>query len=47
MEMSQGNSLYSSLKQTKMSFFFFYKTGEQEDGAGSVWGFRTSGKGRR
>jgi hypothetical protein len=25
MEMSQGNSLYSYLKQTKMSFFF-YKT---------------------
>jgi hypothetical protein len=29
MEMSQGNSLYIYLKQTKMSFFFFRKT-EQE-----------------
>jgi hypothetical protein len=25
MEMSQGNSPYGYLKQTKMSFFFFYK----------------------
>jgi hypothetical protein len=25
MEMSQGNSLYSYLKQTKMSFFFLFK----------------------
>jgi hypothetical protein len=24
-EMSQGNCLYSYLKQTKMPFFFFYK----------------------
>jgi hypothetical protein len=29
MEMSQGNSLSSSIKQAKMSFFFFYKFGEQ------------------
>jgi hypothetical protein len=29
-EMSQGNSLCSCLKQTKMTFFFFYKMGEQE-----------------
>jgi hypothetical protein len=28
--MSQGNSLYSYPKQTKMSSFFFYKIGEQE-----------------
>jgi hypothetical protein len=26
MEMSQGNSLYSYLKQTKMSFFFLTKS---------------------
>jgi hypothetical protein len=26
MEMSQGNSLYSYLKQAKMPFFFFTKT---------------------
>jgi hypothetical protein len=32
MEMSQGNSLCSYLKQAKMSFFFFYKIGGQEDG---------------
>jgi hypothetical protein len=25
MEMSEGNSLYSSLKQMKKSFFFFHK----------------------
>jgi hypothetical protein len=32
MEMSQGNSLYSYLKQTKRSFFFFfYKIGEQDE----------------
>jgi hypothetical protein len=30
MEMSQGNSLCSYFKQTKISFFFFYKIGEQE-----------------
>jgi hypothetical protein len=29
-EMSQGNCLCSYLKQTKMSFFFFYKTREQK-----------------
>jgi hypothetical protein len=30
MEMSQGNSLCSYIKQTIMSFFFFYKIREQE-----------------
>jgi hypothetical protein len=34
MEMSQGNSLCSYLKQTRMSFFFIYKIGEQEGRAG-------------
>jgi hypothetical protein len=29
MEMSQGNSLCSYLKQTKIPFFFFYKIREQ------------------
>jgi hypothetical protein len=39
MEMSQGNSLCSYLKQTKMSFFsFFYKIGEQEGWTGPSWG---------
>jgi hypothetical protein len=39
METSQGNSLYSYLKQTKMSFFlFFYKIKEQEGRTGTVWG---------
>jgi hypothetical protein len=38
MEMPQGNSLCSYLKQTKMTFFFCYKTGEQEDRTGPVWG---------
>jgi hypothetical protein len=35
MEMSQGNSLNSCLKQTKIPFF---KNGEQEDKTGPVWG---------
>jgi hypothetical protein len=43
MEMSQGNSLYSYLKQTKMSFF--YKSGEQEGITGSVFVVGISGKG--
>jgi hypothetical protein len=30
MEMPQGNSLCSYVKQAKMSFFFFYKSEEQE-----------------
>jgi hypothetical protein len=48
MEMSQGNSLCSYLKQTKMSFF---KNREQEGKTGPVWGLvpvggrRTEGKG--
>jgi hypothetical protein len=37
MEMSQGNSLCSYLKQTKSNFFsFFYKIRKQECGAGHV-----------
>jgi hypothetical protein len=37
MEMSEGNSLYGYLKQTKMSvFFFFYKTREKESGTSPV-----------
>jgi hypothetical protein len=45
MEMSQGNFLCDYLKQTKMSFFFFYKIGEQvlsgelvPVGGGRMWG---------
>jgi hypothetical protein len=34
MEISQENSLYSYLKQTKMSFL---KNGKQEGKAGLVW----------
>jgi hypothetical protein len=37
MEMSQGNSLCSYLKQ-KCYFFFFYKIREQEGRIGPVWG---------
>jgi hypothetical protein len=44
MEMSQGNSLCSYLKSTKLSFFFFYKIVEQEGRTGLVWGVGTSGK---
>jgi hypothetical protein len=40
--MSQGNSLYNYLKQTKMSFFA-YKNEEQEGRIGPVWGVGTSG----
>jgi hypothetical protein len=36
MEMSQGNSLYNYLKQTKMSFF---KNREEEGKAGPMWGW--------
>jgi hypothetical protein len=47
MEMSQGNSLCSDLKQTKISlFFFFYKIGKQEGGTGPVWLVGTSVGGR-
>jgi hypothetical protein len=47
MEMSQEKSLCSDLKQTKMSFFFFFKMGEEGDGTGLVWGggHGTSGMG--
>jgi hypothetical protein len=37
MKISQGNSLCSYLKQTKMSFFFFHKIREQEDGTDPAW----------
>jgi hypothetical protein len=49
MEMSQGNSLCSYLKQTKMSFFFIYKIIEQEGGTGPGLGVRVvpvGGEGR-
>jgi hypothetical protein len=36
MEISQGNSLYSYLKETKMSFFF-NKIREQEGRTGPAW----------
>jgi hypothetical protein len=42
MEMSQGNSLCSYLKQTKMSFF---KSREQEGESGPVWGLAPVGEG--
>jgi hypothetical protein len=38
MEMSQRYAWYSFLKETKMSFFYFYKTGEQEGRTGSAYG---------
>jgi hypothetical protein len=38
MEMSPGKLLYSYLKQTKMSFFFFYKIAKQEGATGPFWG---------
>jgi hypothetical protein len=38
MEMSQGNSLCSYLKQTKMPFFFFYKIREWEGRKGPASG---------
>jgi hypothetical protein len=39
MEMSQSNILYNYLKQTKMSFFFFFtKNGEKESKTNPVWG---------
>jgi hypothetical protein len=49
MEMSQGNSLYSYLKQKKMSFFSFIKIREQESRTGPDWwgeGVGTSGRRR-
>jgi hypothetical protein len=41
MDMSQGNSLYSYLKETKNLFFQNWRTGRQ-----NRLGFGTSGKGR-
>jgi hypothetical protein len=38
LEMLQGNSLSSYLKQTKMSFLFFYKIREQEGRTGPTLG---------
>jgi hypothetical protein len=46
MEMSHRNPLYSYLKQTKMSFFLFYKIREQEGRTGPVWGVGTSRRGQ-
>jgi hypothetical protein len=42
--MSQENSLYSYLKRTKMSFFYFYKIKEQEGRTGPVWGTGINGR---
>jgi hypothetical protein len=47
MEMSQRNFLCSYLKQANMSFFSFYKIGEQEGRTGPPWGVGTSKAGRR
>jgi hypothetical protein len=50
MEVSQGNSLCSYLKQAKMSFLFpfLYKLGEQEGKTSPAWGeVDTSGRGMR
>jgi hypothetical protein len=44
MKMSQGNSLHSYVKQTKMHIFF-YKNGVQEGKTGPVWGVGTRGRG--
>jgi hypothetical protein len=52
MDMPGGNSLYSDLKEPKISFFFLflpflYKVGEQEDGTGPSWqGFVPGGGGK-
>jgi hypothetical protein len=45
MEVSQGNSLYSYIKQAKMSFF--NKLREQEGGTGPVLGLMSVGRGRK
>jgi hypothetical protein len=46
MEISQGNSLCSYLKQNKNVIFFFYIIGEQEGGIGPVGGgIGTTGSG--
>jgi hypothetical protein len=39
-------ALYSYLKQTKMSAFLLYKSGEQGSKMGPVYGVGTSGRGR-
>jgi hypothetical protein len=44
-EMSQGDSLYSYLKQTKMSLFFLYTIGEQKHRTSPAWGVNTGGRG--
>jgi hypothetical protein len=44
MEMSQGNSLYSSLKQQQQKSLFF-KNEEQEGKTVSVWGLAPVGRG--
>jgi hypothetical protein len=45
-EMSQGNSLYSYIKQTKMSFFFLLQNQRAGGQNRSVWGFIPVGGGR-
>jgi hypothetical protein len=37
--------IYSYLKQTKLSFFFFYRNREQESRTGPFWRVATRGKG--
>jgi hypothetical protein len=44
MEISQGTLLDSYLKQTKMSFFFFKKIGDQDSRTGPVWVVDTNGR---
>jgi hypothetical protein len=44
MEMSQGNTLYSYLKQKNV--ILFYEYGQQKSRTDSVWGIGTSGRGR-
>jgi hypothetical protein len=43
MKISQGNSRYNHLKQTKV-LFDFYKSQEQVGRTGHPWGVGTSGK---
>jgi hypothetical protein len=45
MEMSQGNPLYSYLKQTKMSVFFFFNKTKDRGQKRSCLGVDTDGKG--
>jgi hypothetical protein len=45
MEMSQGNSLCSYLKQTKMYFFSFTKLENRKARAGAVWRVESVGGG--